>query len=156
MNDDKNVLTASEETALKRVEERRGKAYEKLRSIDDSVQREDVIVIFGHDLAPRVSDENESSQIIDGLCCLTRDRLYVYINGKREKEIPLADACDFRITAGVGSVSCECTAGGCSGLFKRHHRKRRGFSHLPQRRVAHRGTGRGHEADQPLQRDGRI
>ena len=112
MSDDKNVLTVSEETALKRVEERRGKAYEKLRSIDGSVQREDVIVIFEHDLASHVSDENESSQIIDGLCCLTHDRFYVYVNGKREKDIALADADDFRITAGVGSVSCECSVNG--------------------------------------------
>ena len=93
--------------------------WNRLHKTDASVKREDTVVIFDYDLAPRVTGQNETDQRADGLCCLTKDSLIVYMNGERVHEIPLASAEDFRITAGVGSVVCECTVDGSDTLICR-------------------------------------
>ena len=119
MSEHINDLTGSEEAALRRINDRRDAMWERLHKIDASIKREDTVVIFDYDLAPRVTEKNETDQRADGLCCLTKNSLIVYMNGERVREIPLASAEDFRITAGVGSVVCECTVDGSDTLICR-------------------------------------
>ena len=119
MSEHINDLTESEETALRRINDRRDAMWDRLHKTDASIKREDTVVIFDYDLAPRVTEKNETDQRADGLCCLTKDALIVYMNGGRVREIPLASAEDFRITAGVGSVVCECTVDGSDTLICR-------------------------------------
>ena len=119
MSEHINDLTGSEEAALRRINDRKDAMWNRLHKTDASVKREDTVVIFDYDLAPRVTGQNETDQRADGLCCLTKDSLIVYMNGERVHEIPLASAEDFRITAGVGSVVCECTVDGSDTLICR-------------------------------------
>ena len=119
MSEHINDLTESEEAALRRINDRKDAMWSHLHGIDASIKREDTVVIFDYDLAPRVTEKNETDQRADGLCCLTKNSLIVYMNGERVREIPLASAEDFRITAGVGSVVCECTVDGSDTLICR-------------------------------------
>ena len=119
MSEHINDLTGSEEAALRRINDRKDAMWNRLHKTDASVKREDTVVIFDYDLAPRVTGQNETDQRADGLCCLTKNSLLVYMNGERVHEIPLASAEDFRITAGVGSVVCECTVNGSDTLICR-------------------------------------
>ncbi|MBE6611637.1 MAG: ABC transporter ATP-binding protein [Ruminococcaceae bacterium] len=86
--------------------------WEQLHAMDDSLDRDAILTIFTSNLADHVTDDNRKNQTADGMAALTKDSLIVYQNGARIRQIPLADASDFRITAGVGSVTAECTVGG--------------------------------------------
>ena len=59
-----------------------------------------------------MTDQNLKDQRVDGLCVLTGEALIVYENKKRTKEIKLDLAEDFKITAGVGSVTADCRLNG--------------------------------------------
>lgn len=98
--------------AGERAEARMEQLLAHLRRFDDSIAREDVLTLFEFNLADRVTDENKHNQLVDGLAVLTKDALLVYQDGKRTKEIKLADASEFRITAGVGSVVADCSIDG--------------------------------------------
>lgn len=108
-----------ERLAEERLQARRDVLWQRLHAVDADISRDDVIVIFSYDLCDRVTDENRTNQLADGLCALTKERLIVYRNGSRVREIALANASDFRITAGVGSVTAECTVDGADMLICR-------------------------------------
>ena len=98
--------------AGERAEARMEQLFAHLRRFDDTIAREDVLTLFEFDLTDRVTDENKHNQTVDGIAVLTKDTLLLYENGARTKEIKLADASDFKITAGVGSVVADCVIGG--------------------------------------------
>lgn len=108
-----------EAIADERVREKNEALFGRLHSFDTDVRREDILVIFEYDLSDRVTDENRHDQRADGLVAVTRTEVRVYNGGVPVREIKLADASDFKITAGVGSVTAECTVDGSDMLICR-------------------------------------
>ena len=119
MDQPSNTVMDADAISEERVRAKTEAMRQRLYAIDQTVGSEDVVVIFDYTLADRVTDENVSDQRVDGLCVLTHDMLIVYLDGKRVKEIKLSDASDFRITAGVGSVTADCTIDGADYLICR-------------------------------------
>lgn len=113
-----NVGLAEREAAEK-LEKRRELMWSKLHEADPDFRREDAVVIFDFTLSDHVTDANQNDQRVDGICVLTKDALIVYENKKRAKEIKLSDAEDFKITAGVGSVTADCKLNGDDYLICR-------------------------------------
>ena len=113
------TLLSSEQIEAERQRAKRGEMLARLKARDPGFNEQDAIVIFGYSLCDRVTDESKTDQRVDGLCVLTRDSLIVYNGNTRVREIKLADATDFRITAGVGSVSADCTIDGSDYLICR-------------------------------------
>ncbi len=114
----KNILDA-EAIADERVRERNTALFERLHAIDSQLSVEDITIAFEYDLTDRVDDNNRANQRVDGLVCVTKDKLTVYQSGTVLKEISLSEAEDFRITPGVGSVVAECTVNGSDMLICR-------------------------------------
>lgn len=114
-----NQAEIAELEAEKRLEARKEKLRKKLHKADPKISMADVIVIFDFNLSDKVTDENRYDQRVEGVCALTKDTLYVYENDVRTKEIKLSEADDFKITAGVGSVTAECTVNGSELLICR-------------------------------------
>lgn len=98
--------------AKERIRKRSERLWRRLHAVDGELRREDVITAFEYTLCERVTEDNRRDQRADGIAALTRETLNVYLDGSLAKKIRLADAEDFRITAGVGSVSAECTVDG--------------------------------------------
>lgn len=119
MDQPSNTVMDADAISEERVRAKTEAMRQRLYAIDQTVGSEDIVVIFDYTLADRVTDENVSDQRVDGLCVLTHDMLIVYLDGKRVKEIKLSDASDFRITAGVGSVTADCTINGADYLICR-------------------------------------
>ena len=119
MDQPSNTVMDADAISEERVRAKTEAMRQRLYAIDRTVGSEDVVVIFDYTLADRVTDENVSDQRVDGLCVLTHDMLIVYLDGKRVKEIKLSDASDFRIAAGVGSVTADCTINGADYLICR-------------------------------------
>ncbi|MCI8388004.1 MAG: ATP-binding cassette domain-containing protein [Clostridiales bacterium] len=108
----------ADELALKRISDKTELMWRRLNSIDSSIPRENIVVIFDYTLCDRVTDLS-IEQNTDGLCALTSDTLIVYNGGKRVREIKLADASEFKITAGVGCVTADCVVNGEDTLICR-------------------------------------
>ena len=107
-----NQAELAEREAAEKLEKRRELMWQRLHAADPDFRRDDAVVIFDFTLSDHVTDKNQSDQRVDGLCVLTGEALIVYENGRRTKEIPLDHAEDFKITAGVGSVTAECRLNG--------------------------------------------
>ncbi len=116
--ENKNILDA-EAIADERVHERNKALFERLHKINPVLSEEDVIVAFEYDLTDRADENNRADQRVNGLVCVTKDTLTVYLNGSVHKEISLLEAEDFRTTPGVGSVVAECTVNGSDMLICR-------------------------------------
>ena len=108
-----------EKLAAERLERKKEQMWQRLHSADPSLSPDGIITIFDFTLADHVTAENKLDQRVDGLCALTKEALLVYENGKRTKEIKLAEADEFKITPGVGSVTADCILNGSDYLICR-------------------------------------
>ncbi len=108
MRSEPNILDANE-IADERVRRMNERLWERLHAIDDSVQRDNLLIIFEYDLTDRA---NGGDQHCDGLVAVTKEEIRVYANGELTKSFPLDAASDFGINAGVGNVSAECLING--------------------------------------------
>ena len=114
----KNILNA-QAIADERVRERNKVLFGRLHALDSRLSEEDIIVAFEYDLTDRADESNRADQRVNGLVCVTKDTLTVYLDGSVHKTINLTEAEDFRITSGVGSVVAECTIDGSDMLICR-------------------------------------
>lgn len=119
MGSEKNQTDTIERDAEERLEAKKEVLWKKLKKVDSNFRKSDITVIFEFGLADNVTNENRYDRRVDGLCVLTEKSLFVYENGRRTKEIELSRAEDFKITAGVGSVTAECVLDGCEYLICR-------------------------------------
>ncbi len=108
-----------EKLAAERLERKKEQMWQRLHSVDPSLSPDGIITIFDFTLSDHVTAENKLDQRVDGLCALTKEALLVYENGKRTKEIKLSEADEFKITAGVGSVTADCILNGSDYLICR-------------------------------------
>ena len=75
---------------------------ERLCSIDSSLKAEDILLPVDFDLLP-----DRSKTRVDGIAALLSDRIAVYSNGKKERDIPLSEVKEAAFRRGIGCVFIE-------------------------------------------------
>ena len=119
MENTTNQAELAEREAAEKLAAKKEKMWQKLHAADPDFKKDDAVVIFDFNLTDHVNPGNPGNQLTSGVCALTKTALLVYENGKRTKEIPLEKAEDFKITAGVGSVTADCVLDGADYLICR-------------------------------------
>lgn len=75
---------------------------ERLCSIDSSLKTEDILLPVDFDLLP-----DRSKTRVDGIAALLSDRIAVYSNGTKERDIPLSEVKEAAFRRGIGCVFIE-------------------------------------------------
>lgn len=91
----------------------------RLLKLDPTIQADRVIAVFEFDLPDSETDHVTHAPHVDGLGVIWDDRLVLYADGKPIRTVPLAEAEDFCVHVGVGSVTAEYRTNGVVHLLCR-------------------------------------
>ncbi len=133
---DTNQAALAEAAVAERIEARLSKMRERISAVAPELDLDELVVGFDFNLKDRISDEaSRIDQRTDGIVAVMRDKLLVYENGKLTKELELKDCSDFKITAGVGSVTADCRYNGEEYLICRSDSSKTGEYGATMKRI---------------------